>query len=79
MSSIAISLAAATPFCPNITNLTGGSLPNSNRLLLLSLAAIKDLQLVFFLENLMVFISRVIYRISQNMILIDIQIILSRL
>jgi hypothetical protein len=52
VSSIAIGLVAAAPLCSNVTNVAGGGLPNSGRPLLLSPAAVKDLQLALFLENL---------------------------
>jgi len=52
VSSIAIGLAAAAPLCSNVTHVAGGGLPNSGRPLLLSPAAVKDLQLALFLENL---------------------------
>ena len=41
--SIAIGLTAAAPLCSNVTNVAGGGLPNSGRLLLLSPATVKDL------------------------------------
>ncbi|KAF4624709.1 hypothetical protein G7Y89_g13460 [Cudoniella acicularis] len=49
VASIAIGLVAATPICSDVA---GGGLPNSGRPLLLSPAAVKDLQLALFLENL---------------------------
>jgi hypothetical protein len=52
VSSIAIGLAAAAPFCSNVTNVAGGGPPNSGRPLPLSPAAVKDLQLSLFLKNL---------------------------
>ena len=52
VSSIAIGVAAAAPLCSNVTNVAGGGLPNSSQPLQLSPAAVKDLQLALFLENL---------------------------
>lgn len=49
VAPIAIGFAAAATICPDEA---GGGLPNSGRPLLLSPAAVKDLQLALFLENL---------------------------
>jgi hypothetical protein len=44
--------AVAAPLCSDDANVAGGGLPNSVRPLALSSAAVKDLQLALFLENL---------------------------
>jgi hypothetical protein len=53
-TSIAISFAVAAPLYSNNANIAGGGLLNSVKPLALSSAAIKDLQLALFLENLKV-------------------------
>ena len=52
LSFIAISLIAIAPLCSNVINIASSSLLSNSQLLLLFLAAIKDLQLALFLENL---------------------------
>lgn len=52
MSFFSIGLATAGPLCTNTTDIAGGGLPNSGRPPVLSQAAVRDLQLLLFLENL---------------------------